>query len=139
LIVLEIRKRTVQSQRCFARPKQETRLGRRASIPFSDRKDQFCFKHIRDLCGQAQITTGMLSFPDPTMDLEFPPNRASSPGETGCASSSRCQIVFKRPAIRCRSRDISSRREPHTPPLIEDRPTPPSPKALADRCDPQTC
>jgi hypothetical protein len=24
------------------------------------RKDQFCFKHIRDLCGQAQITTGML-------------------------------------------------------------------------------
>jgi len=34
-------------------------------IPFSViclpiRKDQFCFKHIRDLCGQAQITTGML-------------------------------------------------------------------------------
>jgi hypothetical protein len=27
----------------------------------SDRKDQFCFKHIRDLCGQAKITTGMLS------------------------------------------------------------------------------
>jgi hypothetical protein len=29
-------------------------------ICFLTRKDQFCFKHIRDLCGQAQITTGML-------------------------------------------------------------------------------
>jgi hypothetical protein len=29
-------------------------------ICFLIRKDQFCFKHIRDLCGQAQITTGML-------------------------------------------------------------------------------
>ena len=74
LIVLEIRKRTVQGapcqaslkhhrgEQCFASPNQETRLGRRASIHFPIRKDQFCFKHIRDLCGQAQITTGMLSF-----------------------------------------------------------------------------
>jgi len=73
------------------RPGVETASADEPRLRFPIRKDQFCFKHIRDLCGQAQITTGMLSAPDRTMDLKFPSNRASFPGETGCASSSRCQ------------------------------------------------
>jgi hypothetical protein len=44
-----------------------------ARLRFPIRKDQFCFKHIRDLCGQAQITTGMLSIHKVDDGLEIAP------------------------------------------------------------------
>jgi len=78
-------------------------------LRFLIRKDQFCFKHIRDLCGQAQITTGMLSMPKPTMGSGSLPNRASLLGETGYASSSQCQIGSK-PARDTPAPDIRPRR-----------------------------
>jgi hypothetical protein len=46
-------------------------------------KDQFCFKHIREPCGQARPTTEMLSGP-----RGLQPHGPS----TGCVSSSRCHI-----------------------------------------------
>ena len=104
---------------------------------FLIRKDQFCFKHIRDLCGQAQITTGMLSIPKPTMGSGSLPNRASLLGETGYASSSQCQIG-SRPAPR-----RPSARHPSAP----GRSTQPSSKVATSRralqlsqvvADPQT-
>jgi hypothetical protein len=91
-----------------------------ARLRFPIRKDQFCFKHIRDLCGQAQITTGMLSAPKSTIGSGLLPNRASPSGETGYASSSRCQIL-----ARDRNAPLAAgyliRRKPLAQPLIEDR------------------
>ena len=53
LIVLEIRKRTVHSERCCASRKQETRLGRRVSILFLFEKTSFASNASGDLSGQA--------------------------------------------------------------------------------------
>ena len=119
-------------------PNIEARLGRRASIPSPIRKDQFCFKHIRDLCGQAQITTGMLSAPSSAMDLEFLPDRAPFSGRDRICflfTMSDCSRATAQPTSRPGYRiplEAASRR------LSSKIAAPPSLAALADRNDPQT-
>jgi hypothetical protein len=51
--------------------------------PGYDRKDQFCFKHARDWCGQDPITTGMLAIQQLLTEQL---------NATGHISSLRCQI-----------------------------------------------
>ena len=123
LIVLEIRKRTIPNAplRGAFQPHVEPASADEARLRFPIRKDQFCFKHIRDLCGQAQIATGMLSFPKSTMGLELPPNRASPWGETGYASSSQCQILERDRRAQPKAGISHPARAGLSPSLFEDR------------------
>jgi hypothetical protein len=109
----------------------------------SDRKDQFCFKHIRDLCGQAKITTGMLSndkqMTDDNRQQGFRPARHranhSLVAETGCASSSQCQFI--REPTRQPKPDIRPPRPRGRLSFQGSRPAPDL-AALARNHDPQT-
>ena len=128
--MLEIRKRSVKGP--FVN----------LQLPSSDRKDQFCFKHIREpprsserLATGAdgkQITDDRGQTAKP-LGLAPTPSTAIPFAETGCASSSQCQFDRKR-----------QNRSPRTHVLgvvaasLEDRAPAPNPRALARNHDPQT-
>ena len=78
LIVLEIRKRTTPSQPSRVRlelrgPPRQTRLN-----PLPDRKDQFCFKHIREPAVRRGSRLVCYQTTDRQFSIELAPNAASS-------------------------------------------------------------
>jgi hypothetical protein len=136
LIVLEIRKRTIQGQPCLAgRKPNEPRLGRRISIAFPDPKRPVLLQTHPGARGQAGLTTGMLSVDSPRTNNDPEsepcgpsPNRAfrGFVAETGCASSSRCHGTKGQP------RNLAGFSSGGAASLsFEDRPSPPGPTALA--------
>jgi len=132
LIVLEIRKRTVQGKRCFASPKQGASDVSRAANkrPASADAPQSLFQfektsfasstsgifavrlRSRLVCSRLQVRRWIWNCSQ---------TGRRSQDETGYASSSRCQIFAERPRNRAQGQDIASRLSGLSPPLLEDR------------------
>ena len=80
------------------------RLGQEDGLALDFRKDQFCFKRIRELkrSAQAHDCNSDLRSPRETPSLAASPSRSDRPTE--CVSSSRCQIIAPSPAQRAASK-----------------------------------
>jgi hypothetical protein len=89
LIVLEIRKRTASISPFRARPhpRFEAASADEPQLRFPIRKDQFCFKHIRDPAVRRKITTGMLTNDNQTTVLDRSETCASKPPNRVAVSS----------------------------------------------------
>ena len=78
LIVLEIRKRTTQGQPCRASLELRSSPRQTRLNPLPDRKDQFCFKHIREPAVRRGSRLVCYQTTDRQFGIELAPNPASS-------------------------------------------------------------